>query len=273
MKIKIFILLYLFIICNGYSQTSINEISKNIVVKTEWENVFKDANAKGTFLLYNLTIDTLFAYNLERSEKSYLPASTFKIPNSLISLETNAIKDENEIIKWNGEKGFIDAWDQDHNLKSAIKYSVVWFYQELARRVGFENMQKFLNEINYGNKMLGDKIDTFWLEGDLRISAVEQILFLTKFINQDLPFTKRNMEIVKNILLVDSSETYKMYAKTGWSARVKNETQIGWYVGFVETQNVGWIFATNIDITKDEDLPNRINITRTILKNEGIITK
>jgi beta-lactamase class D len=225
----------------------------------------------GTFILYNKTKDSLLVNNLERSQKQFLPASTFKIPNSLISLETKVIADENEIIKWDGEKRFIDNWNQDHNLKSGIKYSVVWFYQELARRIGFEKMQEYVIKINYGNKKLGDKIDTFWLEGDLRISAVEQILFLNKFIKNELPFSKRNMEIVKNIMLVDSSETYKMYAKTGWSARVEKDKQIGWYVGFVETKNDTWIYAINIDIKKDEDLIQRINITREILKSEGII--
>ncbi|MBK8945865.1 MAG: class D beta-lactamase [Ignavibacteriae bacterium] len=271
MKIKLIFLLILFITNFCFAQTSIKEISPKFFVKNEWKKYFENVNVDGTFLLYNSTKDSTNVYNLERTEKQFLPASTFKIPNSLISLETKAIKDENEIIKWDGEKRFIDNWNQDHNLKTAIKYSVVWFYQELARRVGFEKMQKFLNEINYGNKRLGDKIDTFWLEGEIRISAVEQILFLNKFLKNDLPFSKQNMEIVKNIMLVDSTDSYKLYAKTGWSARVKNDKQIGWYVGFVETKNDTWIFAINIDINSENDLPHRINICREILKSERII--
>ncbi|MBK7106144.1 MAG: class D beta-lactamase [Ignavibacteriae bacterium] len=271
MKIKILLFQLICFVVSNFSQTPIEEITENYFVKNEWESFFNKANVTGTFVLYNLTKDSCLVYNSDRAETQYLPASTFKIPNSLISLETKVINDENEIIKWDGEKRFIDNWNQDHNLKSGIKYSVVWFYQELARRIGFEKMQEFVTKINYGNKKLGDKIDTFWLEGDLRINAVEQILFLNKFIKNELPFSKRNMEIVKNILLVDSTDAYKLYAKTGWSARVEKDKQIGWYVGFVETKNDTWIFAINIDINDEKDLPQRINITREILKSEGII--
>jgi beta-lactamase class D len=77
------------------------------------------------------------------------------------------------------------------------------------------------------------------------------------------------MEIVENILLVDSSQTYKLYAKTGWTARV--DSQIGWYVGFVKAAEDTWIFALNIDINENKDAANREGITREILKMEKLI--
>lgn len=269
MKTKILIIYYFLTFSILFSQTSINEISEKYKSQNDWGKYFDESGVEGTFILYNLNEDSLKVYNQERAEKQFLPASTFKILNSLISLEVKAVKDENEIIKWDGVKRFYEAWNQDQNMKSAIKISCVWFYQELARRVGFERMQMYIDSVNYGNKKLGDKIDTFWLEGDLRISAVEQILFLTKFVKQELPFSEQNLETVKNIMLVDSTNDYKMYAKTGMTARV--EKAIGWYVGFVEVKNNFYLFTLNIDISKDEDANGRIEITRDILKSQGII--
>lgn len=250
------------------------EVIKNnvqIIENDDWGKEFKSAELEGTFVLTKLNSDSLNVFNVSRSGEGFLPASTFKIINSMISLETEVIKDEKEIIKWDGKKRFYDKWNSDQNLASAIKYSCVWFYQELARRIGRERMQGYLDSTSYGNSKIGEKIDTFWLEGDLRISAIEQIKFLTKFLNKDLPFTDRNMEISKNILLVESTEFSKLYAKTGWTARVEKDKQIGWYVGFVEKENDTWIFAMNIDFYKSESAKFREAISRKILKVEGLI--
>lgn len=246
-----------------------NIFDKEIAIVKTWGSVFENSGVDGTFLLYKLNSDTLFVHNSSRAAKTYLPASTFKILNSLISLETSVISDENEIIKWDGKKRFYDKWNQDHNLRSAIKYSCVWFYQELARRVGTGRMQSYLDAIGYGNKMMGGKIDTFWLIGDLKISAFEQLHFLNRFLRNELPFSRQNLSIVKDILLVDSTGNSKLYAKTGLTART--ESQIGWYVGFTENENDIWIFAMNIDINKKEDGNLRRGITEIILRKEGIL--
>ncbi len=271
MKIKCLLIFFFLFTSILFSQAKISDISENYKIENTWGKFFSEAEISGTFVLYNLTEDSLFIYNPARSEKRFLPASTFKILNSLISLETKVINDENEIIKWDGKKRFYEMWNKDQNMRSALKYSCVWFYQELARRVGFANYHKYLDSVNYGNKKLGDKVDTFWLEGDLEISPIEQIIFLKKLINENLPFEKRNMEIVKNILMVDSTANYKMYAKTGWTARINEPDQIGWYVGFVEKENETWIFALNIGFTKDKDATKRIEITKKILNEKGII--
>ena len=248
---------------------NLNETVGCIIEEKSWDDLFKSPRLEGTFLLHKLNSDSLKVYNLERAEKEYLPASTFKILNSLISLESNVIKDENEIIEWDGIERFYNKWNMDQSLKTALKYSCVWFYQELARRVGTERMQYYLDTVKYGNSKIGAEIDKFWLEGELRISAVEQIGFLINFLERKLPFTDRNYNIVKNIMLVDSTDNYKLYAKTGWTARVHN--QIGWYVGFLERDLKTWIFAMNIDINDDKDAKYRELLTRKILLKEGLL--
>lgn len=268
MKYILSIILFISLI----SCTNKKEIPNNglkLIEQIDWKTYFDDAKVNGTFILSKLNSDSILVYNPTRSVMEYLPASTFKILNSLISLETKAVQDENEIIKWDGEKRFLDTWNKDQNMRSALKYSCVWFYQELARRVGEEKMQMYLDSVHYGNSKIGSDIDKFWLEGDLRISAIGQFAFLTKFLDKELPFSDKNIGIVKDIMKIDSTESYQLYAKTGWSARAVEK--IGWFVGFVEVKSETWIFAMNIDLEKNENAKYREAITRSVLKEVGLI--
>jgi len=238
-------------------------------ISNKWDNSFVKNDITGTFVLYDTKTKQYKFHDKSRANKRYLPASTFKILNSLIALETKVIRDENEIIKWDSiDKGWI-KWNQDHTLKSAISVSCVWCYQDLARRIGKKQMQKYINEVGYGNKLMGAKEDNFWLVGDLKISAIEQVKFLEKLINNKLPFKVKNQEIVKEIMITDSNEKYVMHSKTGWGTMLN--PQIGWLVGYVERDENTWIFALNIDIIKKSDKKYRKKLVYEILKMEGVI--
>lgn len=258
---------FLFLIVLFYScfNKPVETAKTTVVVNSEWGKYFQQKEIDGTFVLRKLNSDTLSVFNSARAEKQYLPASTFKILNSLISLETNVIENENIIIEWDGKKRFYDKWNQDQNMRTAMKYSCVWFYQELARRIGREKIQYFVDTVNYGNEKLGAKIDNFWLEGDLKISAIEQIEFLEKLLKYDLPFSNSNINTVKNMMLIDLTDKYKYYGKTGWASK------IGWFVGFVISENEKWLFALNVDINDNEDVKFRKIITEEILRSERII--
>lgn len=158
-------------------------------------------NHAGCFILYDNQTHEYYKYNESRCAERFLPASTFKIPNSLIGLETGVITDENFVIKWDSTKRSIKEWNQDQTLSTAMKYSVVPYYQEFARRVGKDTMQNYLDRFNYGNKIIGEQIDRFWLDNSLKISADEQIEFLKKFYGYQLPVSKRSIDIVKNIIM------------------------------------------------------------------------
>ena len=236
---------------------------------TEWSPIFEQKNTTGTIILYDTSSGKSKIYNLERCDSAYIPASTFKILNSLISLETKVIKSINDTIKWNGTDYGWDKWNTDQTMKTAMPLSCIWFYQELARRIGIKDMQKWIDSVGYGNTKMGGLIDNFWLEGDIRISAREQVHFIERLIKNDLPFSIKNQETVKKIMITDSTKNYVLHSKTGWAMRIKK--QIGWFVGYVETKNNTWIFALNIDIKKKEDSKRRKQITYEILKREGII--
>jgi beta-lactamase class D len=221
-------------------------------VKPELEKYFE--GFKGAFVLYDLNGNHYIRYNPERCAERFIPASTYKIMNSLIGLETGVIPDEKFVIKWDGTQYAIPAWNQDHTLKTAIENSVVWYYQELARRVGKERMQKFVNAVDYGNKDISEDIDTFWLEGGLRISANEQVAFLRRLYQNDLPFSARSVKIVKEILVLEKNDSYKLSGKTGSGQRLIPHE--GWFVGYLETKGNVYFFATNIETSNPDGLAN-----------------
>jgi beta-lactamase class D len=225
----------------------------------------------GCFVCYNKQSGEYFRYNTARCKQRFLPASTFKIPNSLIGLETKIIADGNFVIKWDGVERQIKEWNRDQTLSSAIQYSVVPYYQELARRVGKTAMQKFLNELDYGNKTIGDAIDRFWLDNSLKISADEQVDFLKKLYDYKLNISKRSIDIVKKIIPQEKYDKSLLKFKTGTGSKEDN-TYIGWLVGYVEKENNVYFYAYNIEAkTYDEVKQLRDTKSREILKYLKIV--
>ncbi|BBC25081.1 class D beta-lactamase [Pseudanabaena sp. ABRG5-3] len=213
------------------------------------------ANSEGCFILYDLKRDRYIRYNSQHCQKRFIPASTFKIFNSLVALETKAIADENTVIPWNGvaNNEFLE-WNQDQTMRTAFKRSVVWFYQELARRAGNERMSKYIQAAGYGNQDIGDKIDTFWLKGKLRISPEEQIKFLVRLYQENLPFSPAVMKTVKDVMVIDRQDNYTLRGKTGWGRDVDGMKNIGWYVGYLERDNDVYFYALNI-VNQDPNFP------------------
>ncbi|HLP47255.1 MAG TPA: class D beta-lactamase [Candidatus Kapabacteria bacterium] len=256
--------------CPAQGQEPVKPASKNMgslvtaLSESDFQGIFAKFNVKGTIILYDLENDTYNVYNKERAEKMFLPASTFKILNSLIALETGVVKDQCQIIEWDRQVWRFDEWNQDQTLQSAFRNSVVWAYQELARRIGKKQMQYWVDKVDYGNRDISEVIDTFWLEGNLQISARQQVEFLKKLYKNQFPFSQRTMDIVKEIMINEQGGTYILRGKTGWAARVA--PQIGWFVGWLEKAGNVYFFALNIDILKRQDVDARVNLTKEVLK-------
>ena len=228
-------------------------------------NLFQKRGVEGTIIISSLDNKVIYIHNDSRSEKRFSPASTFKIPNTLIALEEEAIKDENEIIKWDGMKRSFEAWNKDHTLLTAFPVSCVWFYQELARRIGKDKYIKYLKQLLYGNQKYGPELTTYWLQGDLKISAKEQINLLKKIYKNEVPFKQSNIEILKKIMIVENNPEYTIRAKTG------TNPSIAWYVGYVESSNDVWFFALNIAIKNMNDARFRNEIIKEALKQKKIV--
>jgi beta-lactamase class D len=246
----------------------------NVAQNIDFVRHFRELGVEGSILIYDLNNNRVFQHNPQRNTTAFLPASTFKILNSLIALETGVISDEIAILTWDGIQRKLPEWNRDLNMREAIKLSAYWFYQVLARRVGHERMQKWVTQVGYGNQKIGSKddIDKFWLEGELRITPQEQIQFLRRFYNNDLPFSKRSLSIVKDIIIMEQTPDYTIRGKTGWVGFVGNVTpQIGWIVGYLEKEKNIYFFATNIDIRNKKDPSARMELTRRCFKDLAVL--
>jgi beta-lactamase class D len=236
-----------------------------------FDAAFASAGLEGAFVLHRFGSDQYRTNDIVRAQTRYLPASTFKIFNALVALETGVVADEREVIRWDGVQRSVEAWNRDHDLASAIRVSAVWYFQELARRIGYERMQVWIDSVGYGNKDIGGGIDVFWLSGNIRISPFEQVQFLERLYRNDLPFSDRSIRIVKEILVLERSDDWVLRGKTGWG--VDQNQQIGWFVGYVEREEDVWVFANNITILDDADARHRAGLAREILGMEGILKR
>jgi beta-lactamase class D len=172
-----------------------------------------------------------YGNNLSRSQTPYVPASTFKMLNALIGLEHDKAT-INEVFKWDGQKRSFPAWEKDMTLGQAMQASAVPVYQELARRIGLDLMQKEVQRIEYGNQQIGTVVDNFWLVGPLQITPVQEVLFVEKLANKKLAFKPEVQQAVQDMLLIEQKPNYKLYAKSGWGMDI--EPQVGWWTGWVE---------------------------------------
>jgi beta-lactamase class D len=198
----------------------------------EWKKYFDEYHVEGCFEVYDNNKEIAHYYNKERCAQQLSPASTFKIFNSLVGLETGVAPDEQLVIKWDGIKRWNEDWNKDLTMAEAFKVSALPYYQELARRIGVQNMQHYLDTVKYGNMKIGTSVDSFWINNTLLISADEQVGFIKRLYHGELPFSERSQRIVRGMMLQKQSNNYKLYYKTGWNNT--NNSNLLWIVGFVE---------------------------------------
>jgi beta-lactamase class D len=199
----------------------------------------------GCFVLWDVTQDKYVYHNRAMCSTQLSPCSTYKIPHALIALETGVIPDQHHVIEWNGTQYPIETWNQDHTMASAVQNSVVWYFQAVAADIGPTRMQEYLDLFDYGNKDISGGLDQFWLGRSLKISAEEQIDFLHRLDTGYLPITARSMDIVKEVITLEETDTTIYRGKTG-SCTPEGEHPLGWFVGTVSQDDHTYVFATNI---------------------------
>lgn len=235
----------------------------------ELSKLFVEAGVNGTFVLYDVSAKRVTFHDQARASTRFIPASTYKIPNSLIGLSTGVVSDVEEVIPYGGKPQFLKIWEQDMGLRDAIKISNVPVYQELARRIGLERMNEYLALIDYGNKNTGPVVDMFWLEGPLEISALEQSKFLARLARGELPLSPDVQQSVREIIKTDQGDDWILFAKTGWTTTPTPD--IGWWVGWVEKGEHIFSFALNIDMPNKGDAAKRKELGKASLKLLGLI--
>lgn len=233
---------------------------------------FDENKVDGCFTLLNNANGEVTVYNINLDTTRFTPASTFKIVNSLIGLQTGVITNDTMMIKWDGKIRSNEKWNKNMGMTEAFKVSNVPYYQEVARRIGKDTMQKWLDSLSYGNKKMGNKVDSFWLDNSLKISPDEQLGLLKKLYFDQLPFRKSVHEMVKHVMLQEDNTLYKLSYKTGWGFD-ENQNNLGWLVGWVEENNHVYFFVTFIKGgQKTIDMKKiRLDITTGILKQLGFL--
>ena len=233
---------------------------------------FIDEGTVGTFVGYKVDDYLVIASDKNRSGEAKLPASTFKIPNSVIALETGVVGDpDKDIFKWDGVVRSIEAWNRDHTMRTAIAASAVPVYQEIARRIGPERMQKYVDLFDYGNRDIGGGIDQFWLTGNLRIDPVQQIDFVDRLRRGVLPVSKRSQELVRDILPVTQSGDAVIRAKSGLLGAELGKPSLGWMVGWAEKGSAQTVFALNLDCHEPRHIADRMKLVQLCLTDIGAI--
>lgn len=231
---------------------------------------FDQYKAEGCFTMFNNADGKVTVYNMALDTVRYTPASTFKILNSLIGLETGKITDEKMLIKWDSIKRSNEKWNKDLTMEEAFKVSSVPYYQEVARRIGKPTLQKWIDSIHYGNQNTGKQVDSFWLDNSLKISADEQLGLAKRLYFDQLPFQKRTQQIVRDAMIQESNTQYTLAYKTGWGFDEQGGN-IGWIVGWVEENKHPYFFTLLVKSpAKDFDMRTaRLNILKSILKQYG----
>lgn len=239
---------------------------------------FADEGTSGTFAAFKASENAFIVSDDTRSRAAVLPASTFKIPNSVIALDTGVVSDpDKDVFKWDGVTRSIPDWNKDHTLRTAIAASAVPVYQEIARRIGARRMQAYLDAFDYGNRNIGGGLDRFWLTGDLRISPMQQIAFVDKLRRGVLPVSTRAQDLTRDILPVTKAGDGVIRAKTGLtgvtdkSMAEGQNVATGWLVGWAEKGDTQTTFALNLDAREPRHTAARMKIAQLCLADIGAI--
>lgn len=259
MRVRIFALLF-----SVFSFVSLSHAQDNVHDRSDWGNIFNEFDAQGTIVVADerINIQSTSVYDENRAKKRYSPASTFKIPHTLFALNAGAVRDEFQVFKWDGVVRDFAPHNQDQDLRSAMRNSTVWVYELFAKQIGENRARDYLRKLNYGNADPSTKHGDYWIDGNLAISAYEQITFLKRLYKNQLPFRVEHQRLVKDIMIVEAGRDWILRAKTGWDGKM------GWWVGWVEWPTGPVFFALNIDTpNRMDDLPKREAITRAILRS------
>jgi beta-lactamase class D len=241
--------------------------------RVELRSYFEREGATGTIALFDTASGELSCSDVQRCQASYSPASTFKLANTIIALETGVIEDAETVLPWDGAARELEAWNAKLTVREAIRESCVPCYQDIARKVGQERMNEWVTRLDFGNRDISGGIDQFWLRGGLRISPLQQIAFLKRFAEAKLPISERTREIVLDVITLDVGPEHQLLGKTGLVTKQNAGAELGWFVGYVELGTRRVFFATTVDgHPPDVDiLPLRRRLTEAVLAGIGVL--
>lgn len=233
--------------------------------------------ARSALVIYRLEDEAVWASGGARIRERFVPASTSKIPHALLALEAGAVSGLEEMFEWDGQKRFVDSWNEDQDFASAFQRSTVWIYQLVVPRIGAARLSTGLSDFGYGNANIGGpaQITRYWLEGPLAISATEQVEFLSRLARRTLPLSARTYELAIPMMVLAEGEGWTLYGKTGWKS-VDGQMDIGWFTGWLEQAGGDapgtYAFALNMDMPGGmEEAPRRRAAVERALRTIGAL--
>lgn len=233
-------------------------------------SLFSERGLDGCIVIYDAARERWIYSDESKAKIGTIPASTFKILNSLIALREGAI-DENEYLRWDGvDKRFkgqsVKSWNSDMNLEWAFRNSAVWFYVELSKRIPRSVYGRYLQACGYGNLDLSEGGDDFWNYGPMKVTPQNQVEFLVRLRARDLPFAEKDIDLIKALMVMASNDSYTLSGKSGWG--IQGGADIGWLVGYLEKGHEVYFFATRI-IADSKDVPKDFSQARTAITLEA----
>ncbi len=251
--------------------------TNNIKEDNSLEKYFGVNKSDGCFALFDNGTGQFVIYNLDRyRDSAYLPASTFKIVNSLVGIETGRVKDSSTVIPWDSVVRQVSSWNQDLTMQEAFTYSAVPWFQQLAKRIGKDTMQHWLDTLGYGSLhhrfVIANNLDSFWLDNAVKVTADEQLGLMKKLYFGQLPFQARTQRIVRNMMEMEDNSNYKLSYKTGWGFTEKGHS-LGWVVGWIEENAHPYFFVLQLESAdRNYDMETvRLKILKEILHHYGLM--
>jgi len=247
---------------------------------TDWSAAFAAEGAVGTFVLLDTRTGRTIRHDPARAATRFTPASTSKIWNSLVFLDRGVVTDVDSMHAWDGVERQVPAWNRDHTLRTGVEASAVWLFQRLALHVGRDGYAAVFANEPYGNSTMGEPLEMAWLDGSLRVSADEQVVFFDRLRRGDLAFSAAHQAAVRDLLpTLAEAEGAVLRGKTGWGLR-DSQPDLGWLVGWVERPGGAVVYAMNAEAAEGETLagaglpfdvgPGRLQIVRAVLTEAGM---
>ena len=204
--------------------------------------------AETSFIALNAETNEIIAASGPDIDVRYSPCSTFKIALSLAGYDLEILKNAHEPIwPYDGSKVLFESHKTSQTPKTWMSFSVIWYSKVLAQQIGRSRLQSLLSQFAYGNQDLsGDGTEEGYkaahLSSSLQISPKEQVMFLKRMVNADLPISGHANQMTREILFAQETSDGKLFGKAG-SGFDSRGGLLGWYVGWFESEKGKHVFA------------------------------
>jgi beta-lactamase class D len=233
------------------------------------------------FLLYELGVGQTRRQPDAACATRVTPASTFKIPHALAALDSGVLAGPDISLPFQGPTDVPASWKRAHTLATAMRYSVVWYFQRVASMLGVDRERDYLARLAYGNLDTSGGLTTFWLDGSLRISPDEQEVFMRHLYEDALPVSADAMRAVREMLVQPPGVVVNALGEhpfdapwpdgTVLSAKTGTADDVTWLVGSVRRLSRSWVFVSCVLGPAEHNMLGAIHLAADSLREAGVL--